>query len=321
MVRALLVLGSLSACAPTMAPTDPATRLRELPDDGDLLGLVPGDAEMVLTVDVAQLRSSRWSRDLLKTRDTSLHGFDVAKDVDRLVMARLSSTNDEASFTVAQGRFDRERVATEFRKQRPAATQSRVRGCSVWADERDALAFLTDRTVVSGPLAAVRGSIDASLGRAPSARQQSWITELEVALVAGRGRPSHGPAASVAVHVTDPVRAQLRETLDEAEGLERLGLRLDLGQTLDLAAVGVARSPREASALAGTLDTLLHGLRARVSLAALGLLPVLQRARVSAQGARVTGELHLNEEQREEIAARLTQLAEVVAAARKKEPK
>ena len=78
----------------------------------------------------------------------------------------------------------------------------------------------------------------------------------------------------------------------------------------------MTRGPRQAQDLASRLEGYLRELEARPSLAALGLAPVLGGVRVAAVGARVRGELVLDEGQREQIAQRLQLVAEAIASAR-----
>lgn len=313
------VVALAAACAPAMAPPVPAPATRDRPADDDLVAVVPADAEALLFVDLAQLRSSRWTREALAVpvKSDIAAGLGELEPADRLVVARLASTGESASLTVAQGRFERDRVVAAFRRGRARAVVSDFRGCDVWADGNEALAFLTARTLLSGPVTAVRGAVDASFGRAPSARGQRWVADLESALERERGpaRTVVRPAAvNLAAVVTEPMRARLRHELAEAQGLERLGVRVDLGETVDVEAIGVARSRKDAADLAARIDGEMRGLRGRISLAALGLGPVLDGARVSSRGPVVRGTLRLNEAQRETIARRLALLAKILAA-------
>ncbi len=308
------------ACAPAVGPPAPLPATRERPADDDLVAVVPADAEALLFVDLAQLRASRWTREALAVPRKSdvAPGLGELEPADRLVVARLASTGESASLTVAQGRFERDRVVTAFRRGRARAVVSDFRGCDVWADGNEALAFLTARTLLSGPVAAVRGAVDASFGRAPSARGQRWLADVESALTQERGAAARSAARPSAVNlaavVTEPMRARLRQELAESQGLERLGVRVNLGETLDVEAVGVARSRKDAANLAARIDGEMRGLRGRISLAALGLGPVLDGARVTARGPVVRGTLRLNETQRETIAQRLALLAKILAA-------
>jgi hypothetical protein len=86
-------------------------------------------------------------------------------------------------------------------------------------------------------------------------------------------------------------------------------VRLDLSTTLDLVAVGTTESAQAAARLVSRLNDEMNGLHARASLAMLGLLPVLEGAKVASHGTRVQGEIHLSVAQQQQIAERLTVVA------------
>jgi hypothetical protein len=314
-----LVLG-LAGCAPVPTPAAVApAEVRAAPEDDDLRAAVPAEAEVVLVVDLAQLRSSPWTRSLLAegaaARGPRTRGFDEATDVDRLVLARLpGGSGEEASLTLARGRFDRPRVFSAFRQGRADAAASTFRGCALIASGPEAMAFLTDRTLISGPLPAVRGAIDAAFGRARDVRGERWLRQARPA------SPS-APALELAVRVTEPMRERIRDELAEAESLERLGGRLDLGRRLDLTLLGATGSPAQARALAVRIQEAMGTLRVRPSLAALGLGEVLGAAQVGVRGSEVGAELHLTEAQRDDIAARLASAAKIIGRAREQSAK
>jgi hypothetical protein len=332
-MRRGLALVAVGAAAAGCAPLAPAPgglgaaaagpTVRAQPEDGDLLAVVPADAELVMLVDLAQLRRSPWTRDVVKSglelaaggRPPGDQGFDEATDVDLLLMARMPAGSSEAGATlsVAQGRFDQARVTAAFREARPGATTASFRGCAMLTHEDEAVGFLTARTLVSGPLATVRAAIEASLGRARDVRQEPWLMAAREALEEGRTRSRRRPALELALRVTESVRERLRGELVEAAALERLAARVDLGETLDGAVVGSTSTRPQAEALAGRLRSEVGNLRGRRSLAALGLGPVLAGIRVSAPGARTVLDLQLSEAQRDQIAERLALVAKALA--------
>jgi hypothetical protein len=316
---ASLAVLAAGACAPVAVPAAPASpgETRTAPEDEDLLAAVPAEAEVVLLVDLAQLRRSPWTRELLAAGAAARapgpdRGFDEAKDVDRLVLARLPRGSDEqSSVTLAQGRFDRKRVFAAFRQGRTAVTGGDFRGCALLSSGPEAIAFLTDRTVLSGEVPSVRASIDAALGRARDVRGERWWREARQP-----SRSSSPPAVELAVQVTDPMRQGIHDELEEAEALERLGGRVDLGPRLDLTLTGVTASAPRARALAARLEQALAALQERPSVRALGLGEVLAGVRIDARGPAIGAELHLTEAQRDDIAARLSAAARLIARAR-----
>jgi hypothetical protein len=310
-MRRLLVLAMvLGGCA---APDLPhaETPARQAPEDGDLLAVVPGEAEVLLSLDVEALRASPWTRSVIAAgapRDKRPRGFDEIADVDRLVLARLPADPGGISLSIAQGRFDRARVRAAFAQGRPVA-EADFRGCAIWSAGNEAAAFLTDRTLLSGALASVRAAIDAAYGRARDMRGQAWLSELRRRY----GRELPPAAMELAIRVSDPVRARLREEMVEAEGLERVGARLELGKGLDLAIVGATTTKPQAAALIARVGEALRDLGSRPSLVALGFGRVLSDVQLAVQGPRVAAELRFAERDREEIARRLSVAARLLA--------
>jgi hypothetical protein len=305
-----------SGCAAALTPADPsASEIRTVPEDDDLLAAVPAEAEVVLLVDLAQLRRSPWTKDLLAQGAAAraaarARGFDEAVDVDRLLLARLSGgVGEETSLSVAQGRFDRRRVFAAFDAGRAKSSADTFRGCQLLSSGPETVAFLTDRTLISGALPAVRGAIDAAFGRARDVRGERWLRET---------RMSSGASSAVelALRVTDPMRERIHDQLEQAEALDRLEGRLELGARLDLTLIGVATDASRARGLAVQLEQAITMLRGRPSVAALGLAQVLAGVRVAVRGPKIAAELHLTEAQRDDIAARLSSAARLIARAR-----
>lgn len=318
MIATMLMMGG--GCAPlppsTFSPSAPAAARF---DDSDLASMVPAAAEVMMLVDVAQLRGSHWTRAAVqgrsadeRARHTQMRGFDEIADVDRLLVARLGAADDGPSLSIAHGRFDRERLEQAFRAGGTLRISSH-RGRSLLVRGADeAMVLLSDRTLVSGPTAVVRGAVDCAFGRARALRDEAWWADLRAALIEGRGRSARPPAFEVGVRVGDAMRARLREEIGEGEVLERVAARVDLGEALDLAVVGVTTGRRESQALVARLRDLVRTLRGRPSVVNLGLAPLLERMRLDAHGARVIAQLHLTDNQREEIAARLASVAEAL---------
>jgi hypothetical protein len=312
MRRAGLVglLVALWGCATPDLPQAEAPG-RQAPEDGDLLAVAPGEAEVLLSLDVEALRASAWTRSVIAAgaaREKRARGFDEIADIDRLLLVRLPADTGGISLSIAQGRFDRARVRAAFGEGR-AVAQADFRGCTIWSAGGEAAAFLTDRTLLSGALASVRSAIDAAYGRARDMRSQPWLGELRRRY--GRDLP---PAAlELAIRVSDPVRALLREEMVEAQGLERVGARLELGKGLDLAVVGATTTNQQAAALIARVGEALRDLSSRPSLVALGLGRVLSDVQLAVQGPRVAAELRFHERDREEIARRLSVAARLLA--------
>jgi hypothetical protein len=309
---ALLPLGALACATPDL----PAAQLeaRQIADDSDLLAVVPGDAELMVSLDVAALRGSPWTRPVIAAgaeANRRPRGYDEIRDVDRVILVRLPADATGTSLTIAQGRFDRTRVRDAFADRRRVSTAT-FRGCTIWSADSETAAFLTDRTLLTGALGSVRSAIDAAFGRARDVRGQSWLSD-----VRRRFGKDAGPAAlELAVQVSDPMRQKLREELAEAEGLVRLGARVTLGKRLDVAVVGTTGTREQAAALIAEVGVTLRDLQSRPSVLALGFAPVLADVQLAVQGPRVAAELRLDPGARDEIALRLSAVARLLAQAR-----
>jgi hypothetical protein len=302
-------------CATPDLPGPATSGARDIPEDDDLWAVVPAEAEMVMAFDIAGLRSSPWTRGLLtgaqEASDLKGKGYDPVADVDRMIVVRLPS-GPNASLTIARGRFNRERVSAAFSAAHPGATGDRFRSRALWMKGGEAVAFLTERTLLSGPLVSVRAAIDTSYGRARDVREEPWVVDVRRRY----GKMPRSPAVELAVRLSDPIRARLRGELEEAEALERLGGRVDLGDRLDLALVGTTSTKPQATALTARLISLFRELQGRPSIVALGLQDVLADVEVASQGPRLAAALRLTESQRNDIALRLSAVAKLIAQGR-----
>lgn len=289
-------------------------------DDDDLWALVPAEAELLVWADMAQLRESAWTKAALyktapeeRAARAAARGFDEVDDVDRLLYATVPPLREGASILVAQGRMDRERLSAAFRRQHPQTTASDYRGVGMLAEAEEAIAFLTKRTVVSGPMVAVRATIDCGFGLARSVARESWLSALQAVLREGRGPSSHMPAVAAAVRVTSTMRTQLAAEMGEGGTLEQVGARLDLGRDLGVAVVGLVSTHQKALDLAARLSAALRAQRDRPLVFILGLQPILDAVQLAARENRVEGRLSIPEDRRAEIADRMALVAEQLA--------
>jgi hypothetical protein len=140
-------------------------------------------------------------------------------------------------------------------------------------------------------------------------RGQAWLGELRRRF----GRDLPPAAVELAMRVSDPVRARLRDEMIEAEGLERIGARLELGKSLDLSVVGATGTDPQAAALIARVGSTLRDLQSRPSLVALGFGRMLSAVQLAVKGPRVAAELRLDGRDRDEIARRLSSAARILA--------
>ena len=104
-------------------------------------------------------------------------------------------------------------------------------------------------------------------------------------LLGGAGAPA--PAVLVTMSIGETVRARVGDAFPLPRELRTLGLRLDAGETLDLHALGILQDRDAARDLARRLGVLLGARDTRRALEAIGLGPLLERAKVTVDGARV----------------------------------
>jgi hypothetical protein len=329
-VTALWVASCASPGLP--APDGTPAVVRTAVDDEDLWTLAPAEAEVLIWADMAQLRESEWTKSTVTKTATDeraaraeVRGFDEVADVDRLLYATVPPLREGANILIAQGRMDRERMTHAFRTQHPNTAASDYRGVGVLVEGEDAIAFLTKRTVASGPLVAVRAAIDCGFGLARSAANESWLSNMQGMLREGRGSSRQSPAMAAAVRLSPTMRSQLEAEMGEGETLEQVGARLDLGKNLEVGLIGLVSTHQQALDLVARLSATLREQRNRPIIFILGLQPVLDSVRLSTHENRVEAALRIPEDQRAEIADRMALVAEQLArrragAADKSEP-
>ena len=320
LVRVLPFLLLAVSCAETsMVAPGGSTMPRPPLDDDDLLTMVPAEADLVLWADMAKLRTSPWTRDSFAKVVSADSGanepeFDQIRDVERLVFAKVPALRDGASLLVAQGKFDRERMSKDFAKDGGAVEKSAYRGADMLVRGDEALAFLSNRTVISGLTVAVRTAIDCNVGVARSIDSDSWFQRLRGRLTRTKGTP---PVAALYVQLQPTTREALLREMGEGEALEEFAGRIDLGSDLDVTAIGSVRTALQARDLATRLAERVRDARSRPIVAAFGFASVLDSMRFSAKETDVEVTLHISQQERVEISERMAIVAETVARMRK----
>jgi hypothetical protein len=315
----LLVL----ACAEPSAVAPSGASSRPPLDENDLVGMIPAEADLVLWVDLAKLRASPWTRDSFAAvaREGAAAAdsdIDLIRGVDRVVFAKVPAFRDGASLLVAEGRIERERMRRAFAQAGATETAS-YRGAHLLTRGDEALAFVGQRTVVSGLTVAVRAALDCNFGVARAVESESWFARMRNEL--GRSRAPGARVAALYVLLQPATREALLREMGEGGSLEEFGARVDLGADLDVTAIGVVRGDREARDLAGRLTERLRDARTRPIVEAFGFGNVLDGIRLEANAARVTGVVHISERERADIAQRMARVAETLATLRKREEK
>jgi hypothetical protein len=315
----LLCATFASACGDLPPPraVNAGAAARTAPDDSDAWSLVPAGASSLVDLDLAALRASPWSSSLVtggfaEDREARLRtfGYDVFGDADRLVVAGLDVAGQSQQVVVVLGRLDADRVARAFTASTPGAAETRWRDCRVW-ETRDRSVALVGRALVHGTPDTVRAAIDAAWGVVPGARRGA-TGELARAVDAEARRP----AVTLAVVVTDEVRARAQGIVEVPPSLRRLAARLDLGPDLELEAQAMLDDAASARAAGREWGLALRELRGNRMLRAMGLGPIVEGATLQIAGARVHGRLRIGEDKREALAERVAALLQLVAASR-----
>ena len=319
--RALPLLVLPVGCGETsaVAPGGPAMP-RPAPDDDDLFAMVPAEADLVLWADLAKLRSSPWTRESFAKATSANPGagdpsFGEIRDVERLVFAKVPFLRDGASVLVAQGKLDRERISKAFAGGGSAVENTTYRGADMLVHRDEALAFLSKRTVISGITVAVRAAIDCNIGVARAIDSESWWKGLRSQL--GRAKGDVPPVAALYVRLQPATREALKREMGEGEALEEFAGRVDLGNDLDVIAIGNVRTELQAHDLAARMAERIRDVRTRPIVAAFGLASVLESMRFSAKDASVEATLHISQRERAEISDRMAIVAETMATMRK----
>ena len=320
--RAALVLAVAAGCAPLPPPPlAPPPAPPTAVDDADLVALVPVPVEAVLAIDLVCLRGSPWARPVLaaatpeeRTARAAQRGFDEIDDVDAWVVAKAPTDGTAApALEIFRGRFAPSRLRRAFLARHPGATEAAPAGTTVLAGDDEALAFLTERTVAFGAPAAVRGVVEAGWRRGRSAREEPWVARVLAALDDEAGRRTSSVALEVAFQPSSDVRVEAGLALGAGgDAVERLGGRLFLDDAARAIVVASASDKHAAAMLAQALAGGAQALKARRSVAALGLRPVLDRLRLSARGARVVGELIVSSDDRDLVSQRMAVLAQLL---------
>jgi hypothetical protein len=315
----LTLTGSLTwtGCAETTHAVQ-ARGPRTSADDGDLWNLAAADTDALADVDLAALRASPWSRSLMQgdldgSREDRRRafGYDVFTEADRMLVTGAEAAGATSTLTIARGRFDGERVGAAFLAATPGGSKTDWRGSPIWEGEGRAVALVTARTLAQGEGPRVRAAVDAAWAVVPDAGAGP-LGELRRALNADK----NSPAVTVAISVTDGMRARAADVLVVPDGLRRLGARLDLGEDLNLEALALFDSAGHAATAASIWTDLARTYARQRMIALLGFGPVFEGLSIGAEGSRVHVRLHIGADKREGLAEKVLALLQLLAKTR-----
>jgi hypothetical protein len=295
------------------APSGPRTAA----DDSDLWNLAPASSDVLAEVDLAALRASPWSRSLTESglsgqreEGRKLYGYDIFGEGERLLAVMSEAGGTPRSITIVRGAFDPARVGAAFVAATPGAAESRWRESPLWEGQGRAVALVTPRTLVQGDPSAVRGAIDAAWGVVPDAR----TTPLG-AVRRSLDADHPGPVAFVALNVTDGMRARAAGFVDLPPALAIVAARLDLGDDLNMDAIGVLDTVPNAAAAAAGGTVAIRNYAGNPMVRMMGFGPILNAVVLAVDGVRVRGHLRIPAERREGLAEKILAVLQMVAAA------
>lgn len=313
------VVTSSVACAPWQPRVGPEVpRILDKPDDSDVAALIPVGLETVIDIDMGLLRRSAWTAPLLEPVRTDparrnkvvALGFDDIEDVDRIVYAVTAAGAAAPTLVIGQGRLEPARLTEAFHNRWPEARAEAHRGVSIWVSGENAHALLTGRTFVSGPPDVVRKVIDCSVRAAPAVGDDGELGPVRRALALGPSGVPRPSAVLVTTRVTPTLRARAESAWPLPRELRVIGLDLEVGETLDVDAVGVLDDATAARLLARRIAGLTSDRVVRLGARAAGLGALVDAVRVSVEGARTRATATVAAEHRSELTTSLRRFSQ-----------
>lgn len=232
-LRVLALVLAITAAACGLAPS--SARL-----DPRLEKLIPADTNMMLEVNLAQLRDTSIYREHLSQASpaelddfTRRTGIDLRRDVDQLVLA----SDGKNSLLLAEGRFHPDDARQRLRAA--GATSTPVAGTDVFQEGPNGVAFIDSSVAVGGTAAGVRAALETQKngGGIPA--------ELRPALDAIASRDQIR-AAMTGGAVKFPAQGNLQNLAQLALSIEQASAGVDLQNGLDLQARADCRSDEDA---------------------------------------------------------------------------
>lgn len=289
MIARLLLLTLLTSCAPAANPANVGTR----PVEEDPVALLPAGADLLLDVDVTQLRSWSPARRFLAllppaTQERIAHlGFDPLDDVEQLWAGVVGLGTPEAHATlIVRAALDAARVRAALGPA-GAVKDADWHGTPVSEGTTGAFAQLAPRLFVLGAPADVRRAIDLRGGEGDSVRSSAADRMLRAAFARAPTAKVGRPAVMAAVIPPPPLRKQLEKEALPGAQFEWLAASLAVGDGFDVGAIASVKGPAEAQQIVGETKTRLAELSGSLTIRLLGLRPYIDPIVVKAREAEV----------------------------------
>ncbi|HKW96524.1 MAG TPA: hypothetical protein VJN43_02275 [Bryobacteraceae bacterium] len=279
--------------------------------DQQLVGMLMPDTKVVAGVNVEQAKNSPLGQYLITHLQdggngigklTAATGFDPRRDLREVLMGTLGQPGQKG-LVLARGNFDSARIIDTARQQ--GQTVQTYKGVDILAGKdgslTHALAFLENSIAIAGDLDSVKAAID----------RRSNATALDPALAAKVDQLSRSldawsvsivPLAALANEKVPDTRLNGMLSSDVVKSIQQTSGGIKLGAMVQFSAEAVARSDKDATALADVihfLGNMVEGNAPAASAAAITSL--VQSLNVKADGNTVKIALAIPEEQIEKM--------------------
>ncbi len=300
----LMLVGG--GCGGSVHAGPPAT---ERPIGEDLLALLPGGADAVIDVDVAQLDGWPTARRLLalmpadgRARLATLGDDPLAQIAALAVGVYKAGTPEAETVALARGTLDWERLAAR-------GTVGEYHGATVVDGAGDSIARITPTVLAFGSRAGVRRVCDVAHKDDDGFRTAAVDKALREALAHAPTAKLGRPALMAALVPTQTLREKLRaEKWESASDLDWAALSFAVGDGFDVGIVAGARGPIEAATLAKTAKTRAGELKTQATVRLLGLVPFVEPFIVVAKESEVHVAYRLAERRVDQLLTRLEEM-------------
>ncbi len=328
MMRGLVVLALF-----TVSCRDGCSRGAPSPARDPLLALVPAEARVVASVDLAKIRATAvWKRlsELVEEDPgdqkvlaelTARTGLDPMRQVHRVLAAFPEDARSKGEFAlvIAGDQFDERRLAAYARDQadlRGRKIEQVTRGSRpLWTSRGVAAFFLGGTTFALG--AGGWGERMADLAdRTPVVKSAADDPDLGMLIRRVRMDRAIWFAAVVPMDVRRALIADPR--YDSAASVTRMAGAIDLGPGLSAELVADLSNAADARALVQRIEESLSAARRNAKVLMLGLGPYLETVGAQAEGPSVRVSMTLRETQVNDLLSRLAGMARMARAQRKR---
>lgn len=264
------------------------------------LRMVPEDATLVITINVARAKQSATARSALKSvldqgqvKDSLADlranaGFDIERDLDTVVVAMPQDfARSERYVVVLEGRFDQRRFTALFKEKSTSFVRKKHRGVTYAVMDGDSEMAFLGKSLVLTPKGAMSRIIDVHKDKARSATHSARLMDL----IKG-GDTSRD--AWLAFVLPDDLRTQIA-TEAGGHSVHALVASVDLQSSLRVAMAVTTSSESAAHAIATLARTSRDQAAQDPALVGLGLDIAVKGMTVKSRGPMVELGIHLTE--------------------------